>query len=44
MDWLYNTVFPTEARFKDVGYAAVAYPDVVNRTINCGVSYCSQPP
>jgi cytosine/adenosine deaminase-related metal-dependent hydrolase len=38
LQWLDNYTFPTEARFKDVGYAKRAYPDVVRRIVNSGVS------
>ncbi|KAL4067168.1 hypothetical protein V8B97DRAFT_1874102 [Scleroderma yunnanense] len=38
LDWLKNTVFPTEARFKDTEYATRAYPDIVNRVINSGTT------
>jgi len=38
LQWLDNYTFPTEARFKDAGYAERAYPDVVRRIVNSGVS------
>jgi cytosine/adenosine deaminase-related metal-dependent hydrolase len=38
LQWLDNYTFPTEVRFKDVKYAKRAYPDVVRRIINSGVS------
>jgi len=43
LDWLNNYTFPTEARFKDTGYATRVYPDIVNRVINSGVSCSSHP-
>ncbi|KAL4075452.1 hypothetical protein J3A83DRAFT_4356789 [Scleroderma citrinum] len=38
LDWLNNYTFPTEARFKDMGYATRVYPDIVNRVINSGTT------
>lgn len=38
LQWLDNYTFPTEVRFKDVKYAERAYPDVVRRIVNSGVS------
>lgn len=38
LQWLDNYTFPTEARFKDVGYAKRTYPHVVRRIVNSGVS------
>jgi cytosine/adenosine deaminase-related metal-dependent hydrolase len=38
LQWLNNYTYPTEARFKDVEYAKRAYPGVVQRIVNSGVS------
>ncbi|KAG1756427.1 uncharacterized protein EDB91DRAFT_1241499 [Suillus paluster] len=40
LQWLDNYTFPTEARFKDVGYATRAYTDVVRRMVNSGTTTC----
>ncbi|OAX41989.1 Metallo-dependent hydrolase [Rhizopogon vinicolor AM-OR11-026] len=40
LQWLDNYTFPTEARFKDAGYAERAYPDVVQRIVNSGTTTC----
>jgi len=40
-DWLNNTTFPTEARFKDLEYARETYENVVTRVLNNGVGVMS---
>lgn len=40
LQWLDNYTFPTEARFKDVGYAKRTYPHVVRRIVNSGTTTC----
>lgn len=39
LDWLKNVTFPKEAQFKEEEYAKEVYPDVVRRSLDCGVRY-----
>ena len=38
LDWLDNVTFPMESKFKDPSFARKAYPSVVRRIIDSGVS------
>ncbi|KAI0345335.1 Metallo-dependent hydrolase [Trametopsis cervina] len=40
LDWLAQTTFPMEARFKDEKFAKKAYETVVRRIIDCGTTTC----
>lgn len=39
LDWLNKVTFPKEAQFKEEKYAEQVYPDVVRRSLDCGVRY-----
>lgn len=40
LDWLQNTTFPTEAKFKDVEFARRVYSSVIRRTLDLGSTTC----
>jgi hypothetical protein len=37
LEWLHKITFPTEERFKDVGFARKVYADVIRRVVSYGV-------